>query len=115
MAYAITREGYENGGASMSGLAVSPFLSGGFEPIHEEVELAELGIEGDLPRDLQGTFYRIGPNPQFEPRGVYNPLLGDGMVHAFTLGGGRAAYRNRWVRTRRWQLENAAGCALFGT
>ncbi len=60
-------------------------------------------------------FYRIGPNPQFPPRGNYNPLNGDGMVHAFHLHDGAVSYRNRWVRTEQWRLENRAGRALFGT
>jgi len=99
----------------MASASASPFLSGGFEPIRDEIDRESLGIEGELPTDLAGTFYRIGPNPQFPPREPYNPLNGDGMVHAFRIGGGRAAYRNRWVRTRKWELEHAAGRALFGT
>ena len=56
---------------------------------------------GEIPADLDGTFYRIGPNPQFSPRGSYNPLMGDGMVHAFRVHTARF-YRNRWVRTQQW-------------
>jgi len=91
------------------------YLSGGFEPLRFETNLDSLSIEGDLPSGLDGRFLRIGPDPQFPPRGAYNPLNGDGMIHAFRVGGGCVAYRNRWVRTRRWTLENAAGRALFGT
>lgn len=80
-----------------------------------ECECAHLTIEGDVPGDLDGTFYRIGPNPQFAPRGNYNPLNGDGMVHAFRVHARKVSYRNRWVRTRQWTLEHAAGRALFGT
>lgn len=93
----------------------SPVLSGPFEPIRFECDYADLVVEGRLPEALNGTFYRIGPNPQFAPRGIYNPLQGEGMVHAFRLGGGRAGYANRWVRTRRWALERDAGRALFST
>ena len=28
---------------------------------------------------------------------------------------GKVSYRNRWVRTQQWNLEHAAGRALFGT
>jgi len=72
-------------------------------------------VEGDWPLQLKGSLYRIGPNPQFRPRGYYNPLMGDGMVHAFHIDQGRVAYRNRWVRARQWQLEREAGRALFST
>jgi carotenoid cleavage dioxygenase len=92
-----------------------PLLHGPFEPIRFECDAADLVVAGTLPADLAGTLYRIGPNPQYAPRGRYNPLQGDGMVHAFTIEDGRVAYRNRWVRTRQWTLEHAAGRALFAT
>jgi carotenoid cleavage dioxygenase-like enzyme len=98
-----------------SPFSANPYLSRGFEPIRMECDYAHLNLEGEIPRDLDGTFYRIGPNPQFAPRGTYNPLNGDGMVHAFRLHDGRVSYRNRWVRTRQWTLDRAAGRALFGT
>src|SRR5579872_2924025 len=80
-----------------------------------ECDYSHLTIEGEIPRDLQGTFFRVGPNPHFAPRGNYNPLNGDGMVHAFHLHHGSVSYRNRWVRTRQWNMELEAGRALFGT
>jgi len=92
-----------------------PLLRGPFEPIRFEADCADLVVDGELPTDLAGALYRVGPNPQFAPRGRYNPLQGDGMIHAFRIDGGRVAYRNRWVRTRQWTLERAAGRALFAT
>ncbi len=92
-----------------------PYLRGGFEPIRMECDYANLASDGSIPNDLNGTLYRIGPNPQFAPREPYNPLQGDGMIHAFRIDGGRVAYRNRWVRTHQWALERAAGRALFAT
>jgi carotenoid cleavage dioxygenase-like enzyme len=92
-----------------------PYLSRGFEPIRLECDYADLGVDGTIPTDLNGSLYRIGPNPQFAPRGRYNPLQADGMIHAFHIQNGRVAYRNRWVRTRQWALERAAGRALFAT
>ncbi len=95
--------------------STNPYLSKGFEPIRMECDSAHLTIDGEVPRDLDGIFYRIGPSPQFAPRGNYNPLNGDGMVHAFHVREGTVSYRNRWVRTQQWTLEHAAGRALFGT
>ena len=69
--------------------------------------------QGELPRELNGTLYRNGPNPQFEAPGAHW-FVGDGMLHAFHLENGRASYRNRWVRTPKWQAEHDAGRALFG-
>jgi carotenoid cleavage dioxygenase-like enzyme len=98
-----------------SPFSTNPYLSRGFEPIRMECDCAHLTIEGEIPEDLDGTFYRIGPSPQFAPRGTYNPLNGDGMVHAFHVRKGRVSYRNRWVRTQQWTLERTAGRSLFGT
>ena len=73
-------------------------------------------LGGELPAELTGALYRIGPNPQFPPRDDnYHWFVGDGMVHAFHLEGGKARYLNRWVRTPKWQAEHAAGRALFGS
>ena len=83
-------------------------------PIDREYDLAALPVSGELPRQLDGTLFRIGPNPQFAPLDPrqHHWFAGDGMVHAFTLRDGRAGYRNRWVRTDKWLAENAAGRSL---
>ena len=95
----------------------NPFLSGNFAPIRQEDDFADLPvISGEVPDGLEGTFYRNGPNPQFDPRDEHHHwFAGDGMIHAFTLADGRISYRNRYVRTPKWQLEHEAGRALFGT
>ncbi len=72
----------------------NPYLAKGFAPIRTEHTCTDVAIAGELPAALRGTFYRIGPNPQFEPREPYNPLLGDGMIHAFRFADGRVDYRN---------------------
>ena len=82
-------------------------------PIPMECDAPYLKITGELPRELNGTLYRNGPNPQFEAPGAHW-FVGDGMLHAFHLENGRASYRNRWVRTPKWQAEHDAGRALFG-
>jgi carotenoid cleavage dioxygenase-like enzyme len=93
-----------------------PFLSGNFAPISIEGDAHDLPVVGAIPPELDGTLYRIGPNPQFAPRDRnHHWFLGDGMVHAFTIQGGKASYRNRWVRTPRFALEREAGRALFGS
>ena len=82
-------------------------------PIPMECDAPFLKVVGELPRELNGTLYRNGPNPQFEAPGAHW-FVGDGMLHAFHLENGRASYRNRWVRTPKWQAEHDAGRALFG-
>jgi len=91
-----------------------PFLRDNYGPVLVEGDAFDLPIQGELPRELHGSLYRNGPNPQFAPRGRYHWFDGDGMIHAFRLRDGRASYRNRWVRTARFAAERAAGESLFG-
>ena len=90
-----------------------PNLEGAFAPIHMECEAPDLVIEGEVPKDLFGTFYRNGPNPQFAPRGDYHWFGGDGMIHGFYIENGQVGYRNRWARTVKWNKEHEAGESLF--
>jgi carotenoid cleavage dioxygenase len=92
---------------------INPFLSGNYAPVRSEDDF-ELSVTGEIPKDLCGALYRTGPNPQFDPGPGYHWFIGDGMVHGFFLENGRARYRNRWVKTPRWQTEHAAGRRLFG-
>ncbi len=91
-----------------------PNLAGGFAPLQMECDAPDLVVEGEIPLELSGAFFRNGPNPQFAPRGDYHWFAGDGMVHGFYLKEGKVSYRNRWVRTVKWQKEKAAGESLFG-
>jgi carotenoid cleavage dioxygenase len=94
--------------------ADEPFLRGYYAPVNVEGDAAHLPVDGEIPAGLAGTLYRNGPNPQFAPRGPHHWFAGDGMIHAFTVAGGRVSYRNRWVRTPKWQLEREAGDGLSG-
>lgn len=91
-----------------------PFLRGYYAPLHMECEAPNLPVSGEWPQAVNGWLYRNGPNPQFAPRGPYHWFSGDGMLHAFQVADGRVAYRNRWVRTPKWQLEHDEGEGLSG-
>ena len=73
----------------------NPFLQGYYEPITFEADAPDLVIEGEIPRELNGTFYRNGPNPQVPPKNDYHFFTGDGMIHAFTFDNGRVSHKNR--------------------
>ena len=38
-----------------------PQLRGNYAPIQFEAECTDLIVEGDLPADLEGSLYRVGP------------------------------------------------------
>lgn len=92
-----------------------PYLSGHHEPVRFEATAPDLIVDGELPDDLAGVFYRNGPEPLYPTReGEYHWFDGDGMVYAMHFANGRASLRNRWVRTEKFELEMAAGRRLFG-
>jgi len=91
----------------------SAYLQGNFAPVEREIEALDLAIEGELPPELDGLYVRNGANPAFPPLGRYHACDGDGMLHAIELRGGRASYRNRWVRTKAFELERKRGRALW--
>lgn len=102
--------------AQVIDVASVPQLNGIFAPIQDELTDAPCEVtQGAIPNDLVGTYIRNGPNSRFPPIGSYTyPLDGDGMIHAISFEGGRARYRNRYVRTPSLAAEEKAGRALWG-
>jgi carotenoid cleavage dioxygenase-like enzyme len=87
----------------------NPYLHGVYAPLDRECEADALPVEGELPVDLAGSYYRNGANPRFQPANRYHPFDGDGMVHAVHIDNGGASYRNRWIATEALEDELAAG------
>ncbi len=93
---------------------INPYLAGNFAPIHSEDDF-DLKVTGEIPAGLRGALFRIGPNPQFEPKDPnHHWFFGDGMVHGFYVADGKVSYRNRYARTPKWELEHEHGRSLFG-
>ena len=59
-------------------------------PSRIEVDLHDLEVEGALPRDIRGAFYRVAPDHQF-PRRFANdaPFNADGTISRFLFDNGR--------------------------
>lgn len=85
-------------------------------PVGVEVVLAELPVEGRIPAEVAGTFFRAVPDPAFAPfmDDGAAVIAGDGMVSALHFVGGKVSFAIRYVQTERHQAEVAAGRALFG-
>jgi carotenoid cleavage dioxygenase len=93
----------------------TPAFTGFFTPERWEADIRDCEIEGQVPEDLDGTFFRVQPDPQLPPR-LDNDIAfnGDGAISQFRIKGGRVDFRHRWVRTDKFRLENEAHEALFG-
>lgn len=80
--------------------APHPLLTGVHAPMTRELTLEDLAVEGQIPRDLDGRYVRIGPNAVDPDPRSYHFFVGDGMLHGVRINGGRALwYRNRWIRS----------------
>lgn len=85
-------------------------------PLGMEYELTDLAVEGTLPPEVEGTFFRAVPDPAFAPfmEDAGAILSGDGMISAIRFAGGKAGAAMRYVDTARHLAEVQAGQALFG-
>ena len=94
----------------------NPDYTGLNQPVGAEYDLDDLVVEGCIPADVEGTFFRAVPDPAYAPfmedGGAI--LSADGMISAIRIGGGKASTSMRYVQTERYKAEAAAGEALFG-
>ncbi|MFN3219973.1 MAG: carotenoid oxygenase family protein [Acidimicrobiales bacterium] len=95
----VTDEQTEAGGE-----ATPWFLAGNYGPVPDERTDVDLEVTGAVPPELSGLYLRNGSNPKSGSAGHW--FFGDGMVHGLRLEGGKAAwYRNRWVRTTKFERD----------
>ncbi|MBC2651212.1 carotenoid oxygenase family protein [Novosphingobium flavum] len=99
----------------MANFPQNPNFTGFNTPSRIEADIVDLVHEGTIPAGLSGAFYRVQPDPQFPPKlGDDIAFNGDGMIARFHFHDGQCDFRQRWAKTDKWKLENAAGKALFG-
>jgi carotenoid cleavage dioxygenase-like enzyme len=94
---------------------LDPMFRGPFAPVRAELDIADCEVEGKLPADLAGTFYRVGPDFQYPPKLPNIPFDGEGHVGMFRFANGQVSYKSRYIRTQRFKAQAAAHEALFGT
>ncbi len=95
-------------------LASDPSFLGWQTALRPAFDAPDLALEGRLPEELAGTFYRVGP-AQHERAGLrYRHWFdGDGMVQAFRFSAGRASHRGRFVQTKKRLAEEKAGRLVY--
>src|SRR5882757_7102769 len=86
----------------------SSALRGPYQPMRFEATVDECIVtEGEVPKELNGGFYRAGPTWKRPIRqdttSPYTQIFTqDGMVQGLTFREGRVDFRNRWVRTPKY-------------
>ncbi len=83
-----------------------PSCHGGLANLDEEHDYVIEDVEGEVPRDLAGTFLRNGPGRQKIGDTPYGHWFdGDGMFSVFSFVDGKARFKNRYVRTPKYVEE----------
>jgi carotenoid cleavage dioxygenase-like enzyme len=85
--------------------------------LRAEIDLYDCEVEGDLPKDLDGTYYRVGPDPQYpKPPGMEDDIRfdGEGIMSMFRIKDGHVDFRSRYVKNERWKAQHEARRSLFG-
>ena len=86
----------------------------GFDSLNEEYDYQVTEIEGALPADLKGTFFRNGPGRNEVAGNRFSHWFdGDGMISSVTFTGDSIHYKNRYVRTRKFVRESRLGKVLY--
>jgi len=78
-----------------------------------EADVHDLEVDGKVPTDLSGAFYRVGPDPQYPLRPGNIPFDGEGHVSMFRIRDGRIDYKSRFVRNERYMAQDEARRLLF--
>ena len=95
----------------------NPMFAGPFQhPFRSEVDIYDCEIDGELPDDIDGAFYRVQPDFLYPPRYDNDiPFNGDGNVSMFRFKNGHVDFKCRYVQTQRYKVQRDARKALFGT
>lgn len=94
-----------------------PFASFGFQskmPMRFEADVFECEVEGEIPRELQGSYFRTGGDRQFPSLEGDIILNGDGLASVFRFEDGHVSFRSRYVQTERLKREREARRRLYG-
>ena len=92
----------------------NPHLHSVYGPIKAEHSIDSLEvIEGEVPKDLTGVYIRNGSNPRFESKGPHHWFDGDGMIHALNIKDGNVSLKNKWVRTKHFNMESEVQKAIW--
>ena len=94
-----------------------PLFPRGFNsPTRFEADIYDCEVWGEIPSDIEGTFYRIQCDFAYRP--PENEWLtgfnGDGHVSAFRFANGSVDYKSRYVKTDRLMAERRHRRRLWG-
>jgi carotenoid cleavage dioxygenase-like enzyme len=79
------------------------------------VELNDCDVRGEIPKDLDGAFYRLHLDWLYPPANADETVLAaDGYMSLFRIRAGAASFKGRHVETLRYRKQKEAGRQLYG-
>ncbi|WP_085757593.1 carotenoid oxygenase family protein [Oceanicoccus sagamiensis] len=91
-----------------------PTIKGNFEAQEQEFDFWVDTIEGKVPEDLTGSFYRNGPGRlKLGDEEFGHWFDGDGMIARTTFRDGKVHFANKFIRTPKYVKETAAGKMIY--
>lgn len=92
-----------------------PAPSGFFSPLRFEADIYDCEVEGEIPKDLNGAFIRVG-GEWFYPQKYADdsPFSMDGYITSFRIHNGIVDFKARWIKTPRFLNNLAARKQLYG-
>jgi carotenoid cleavage dioxygenase len=90
-------------------------FSGYNAPSRVECDVYDLVVEGNLPAEINGTWYQSVPDPEYPPLlGHDTYLSGDGMVRMLRFENGHVDLKQRYIQSERLKNERKARRSLYG-
>jgi carotenoid cleavage dioxygenase len=86
---------------------------GGPRLFRVEADVSDVEVDGKIPADLEGAFYRTGPDAQYPLAPGNIPFDGEGHVSMFRIKDGRVHYKSRFARNERYLAQEKAHRILF--
>src|ERR1700751_1262177 len=84
-------------------------------PSRIECDIYDLVTEGEVPEEINGSWYRSIPDPQYSPKMGQDPFLGRGAMMAFFRFENRqAVFKLPSVKTDLGKPGGAARRSLYG-
>lgn len=92
-----------------------PRLQGSMEPSRFETEVFDCEVDGIIPPDLAGAFFRVGGEWLYPPLFPDDaPFAAEGIASVFRIADGNCDFSARYIRTPRYLANRAARRQLFG-
>ena len=93
---------------------VQSYLHTTVAPLRFEAEIHDCEVVGEVPRELNGSFYRCGGDTLYPTMQNDNLNNGDGVMAAFHFEDGYVDFIQRYVKTERFLLERKTRRRLYG-